>query len=251
MDKEIQNRAKFDKIRYANCWEDADILLEALNISESTNCLSIGSAGDNSFSILSRNPNMVVAVDLSNAQISLIELKKAAYQYFNYDDLLSFLGFNQCDNRIQKYNNLKKHLSENCISFWNNNIKSIENGVIHEGKFESYFKIFRKYIIPFIHSKGKIRNLLKKKSKESRIKFYNEKWDTISWNIMFKLFFSKTVMGYLGRDPEFFQYVKTSIADSILARAKYALSILDTNNNPYLNYILTGNFNKALPHFVR
>ena len=29
---EIQNRAAFDRVRYANCWEDADILCEALAV---------------------------------------------------------------------------------------------------------------------------------------------------------------------------------------------------------------------------
>ena len=46
----IQNRAAFDLVRYANCWEDADILLEALAVKQGDRCLSIASAGDNSSS---------------------------------------------------------------------------------------------------------------------------------------------------------------------------------------------------------
>ncbi|MGV2481690.1 UNVERIFIED_CONTAM: DUF3419 family protein, partial [Salmonella enterica subsp. enterica serovar Weltevreden] len=40
----------FNLIRYANCWEDADILSEALDIPTGKRILSIASAGDNSFS---------------------------------------------------------------------------------------------------------------------------------------------------------------------------------------------------------
>ena len=32
MGKEIQERAKFNKIRYANCWEDPELLIEAFDI---------------------------------------------------------------------------------------------------------------------------------------------------------------------------------------------------------------------------
>jgi hypothetical protein len=32
MNDRIEDRARFDLVRYANCWEDADILLQALEI---------------------------------------------------------------------------------------------------------------------------------------------------------------------------------------------------------------------------
>jgi S-adenosylmethionine-diacylglycerol 3-amino-3-carboxypropyl transferase len=36
-----------------------------------------------------------------------------------------------------------------------------------------------------------------------------------------------------------------------LNRAQYALTQLPTHNNPYLEYILTGNFNQNLPRYLR
>ena len=53
MSTEAAARSDFSFIRYAQCWEDADILLEALDIGEGDVCLSIASAGDNSLSLLS------------------------------------------------------------------------------------------------------------------------------------------------------------------------------------------------------
>jgi S-adenosylmethionine-diacylglycerol 3-amino-3-carboxypropyl transferase len=58
-------------------------------------------------------------------------------------------------------------------------------------------------------------------------------------------------MGYFGRDPEFFQYVEGDVANRILKRAEYALTVLSTHNNPYLEYILTGNFRNSLPFYLR
>jgi S-adenosylmethionine-diacylglycerol 3-amino-3-carboxypropyl transferase len=70
---EIAGKASFEKIRYAQCWEDADILLEGLDIQEGDVCLGIGSAGDNCLSMLTRNPAKVIAVDMNPAQLACIE----------------------------------------------------------------------------------------------------------------------------------------------------------------------------------
>ena len=43
----IEDRAAFDFVRYANCWEDADVLCEALRARPGIRALSIASAGDN------------------------------------------------------------------------------------------------------------------------------------------------------------------------------------------------------------
>ncbi len=68
---------------------------------------------------------------------------------------------------------------------------------------------------------------------------------------MFRLFFSRFMMGRLGRDPEFFRYVEGSVAQRILQRTEHALTAIPTHHNPYLNFILRGNFGQALPHYLR
>ena len=68
---------------------------------------------------------------------------------------------------------------------------------------------------------------------------------------MFGLFFSRFVMGRLGRDPEFFRYVDGSVSARLLSRARHALSELDPGENPYLQWILFGEHRTALPHWLR
>ncbi len=68
---DIRERAKFDFIRYANCWEDADILRDALCVRPGDSCLSIASSGDNSLSLLADAPRLVVAFDLNPAAARL------------------------------------------------------------------------------------------------------------------------------------------------------------------------------------
>ena len=63
----VEDRAKFDFVRYANCWEDPLLLLGAMP--PRARCLSIASAGDNSFSLLCGGAASVTAFDLNRAQL--------------------------------------------------------------------------------------------------------------------------------------------------------------------------------------
>ena len=56
MGSEAAERADFSAIRYAQCWEDADILLSALDVQPGETVVSIASAGDNTLSILTKDP---------------------------------------------------------------------------------------------------------------------------------------------------------------------------------------------------
>ena len=89
---EVAQRADFSRIRYAQCWEDADILLEALNIQPGFTCLSIASAGDNALAMLSKGPRKVVAIDINPAQLAALELRVAAFRELRHPELLALIG---------------------------------------------------------------------------------------------------------------------------------------------------------------
>ncbi len=251
MKMKIEERASFDIIRYANCWEDADVLLQGLEIKEGGAYLSIASAGDNSLSMLSKKPALVLAVDISGAQLACVELRKAAFLNLPYEQVLKFLGARHSPDRIATYRKIRDHLSMDSRQFWDSNQNFIEMGAIHTGKFEGYFRLFRKWVLPLIHDRSLIDELMKNKSDTDRAVFYREKWNTRRWRMLFRIFFSRTVMGHLGRDPEFFKYVEGNVAARIMLRAEYALTALPVDENPYLEYILTGNFGKSLPYYLR
>lgn len=245
------NHTKHDYLRYANCWEDADVLLEALNINESDEVLSIGSAGDNTFSILSQNPKRVVAVDLNLPQLHLIELKKSAFQVFEYDSFLEFLGFTPCNNRLDLFNQVRKYLSEEALQFWDSNHEIIENGVIYSGKFERYFHTFRTKVLPYIHPEKRVQELFREKSELEQTIFFDKKWNSIRWRLLFKIFFSKFVMGRLGRDPAFLKQVELNVSEFILSQSKKCIRDKKVQENYFLDFILRGKFNIGLPHYAR
>lgn len=259
MAKHIKDRADFGRVRYANCWEDADVLCAALQPAEGKRFLSIASAGDNSFSLLAHGA-YVVAADLSLAQLACVELRRESFRNLEYEQMLAFLGVIESADRAGTYDKLKSMLSEDARGFWDKQTEAIAGGFMHAGKFEDYFKMFRTRVIPLVHSQKRIHQLLDEKTLEQQNEFYMQSWNSIRWRMLFRVFFSRFVMGRLGRDPEFFRYVEGSVAKRILSRTKHALTEIATSSNPYLRYILTGNYLAgsddlndvvALPHYLR
>ena len=248
--------ADFSFIRYAQVWEDADVLVQALDIQPNDVCFSIASAGDNTLAILSQGPEKVVAVDLNPAQLACLELRVAAYRLLSYDQLLALIGTqntgsDQANLRTELYQRCRPELTPVAASFWDSHPEAIRSGIGHSGKFERYFRMFRRFVLPLVHNHGRIDRLLSGGSKKEREKFYSASWNTWRWRLLFHLFFSRQVMGLLGRDPSFFRYVEGSVAKRILARTKHALTELDPSENPYLQWILKETHTTALPFALR
>jgi len=251
MSSEAAQRVDFSRIRYAQCWEDADILVEALEPGPGKRCLSIASAGDNTLALLARSPEYVLAIDINAAQLACLELRVAAFRELQHREVLAVIGSVPFEDRMRLYRQCRGRLSAGVRYFWDDRTKLIQAGIGGAGKFESYFCTFRKRVLPLIHSRRRIAELLLLKTREQRNDFYEQAWNTRRWRALFHAFFSRRVMGALGRDPEFFRYVSGNISERILARTRYALTELDPAANPYLQWILTGQHNGILPFTLR
>ena len=227
------------------------MLLEALDLQPGDVCLSIVSGGDNTLSLLSRAPARVVAVDLSLVQIACLELKVEPFRSLEHDALLELVGAAPSTRRLDLYRRIRGNLSSPARAFWDGRARDIERGIGYCGKFERYFTLFRERILPLIHPRERIEALFVPRTPEGRRRFYREEWDNRRWRLLFRLFFSRAVMGALGRDPSFFRYVEGGVANPILARTERALTDLDPSLNPYLQWIALGQFAGALPHWLR
>lgn len=246
----VEKRTSFDFIRYANCWEDADILCEALDVGEGDRVLSVASAGDNALALLATGAE-VVAADLNPAQIACTDLRRVAFDQLPYEQLLEFFDIASSTERLPTYRRLRSELTPLARDYWDNHTGAIRGGIIHAGKFERYFHIFRSYVLPLMHSRRTVVKLLEPKSRGKREAFYENTWNNWRWQLLFRIFFSRFVMGKLGRDPEFFRYVEGPVSSEILRRTRHALVEIPTHDNPYLEYILTGNFERTLPRYLR
>jgi S-adenosylmethionine-diacylglycerol 3-amino-3-carboxypropyl transferase len=248
---ELAGGADVSILRYAQCWEDADVLLAGLDVQPGDTCLSIASAGDNALALLTRDPARVIALDVSPAQLACLELRVAAYRTLEHAELLELVGSVPSSRRHDHYRRCRALLSPEARAFWDTHPRAIAAGIGGAGRFERYLALFRERVLPLAHPRSCVEQLLAGGSRTQREAFYAGEWNTWRWRLLFHLFFSRLVMGRIGRDPRFFRYVEGSVADHVLERTRHALTALDPAANPYLQWILTGEHRTALPYALR
>lgn len=238
-------------LRYAQCWEDADVLVEGLDVRPGDTCLSIASAGENSLSLLARGAGRVVAVDLNPAQLAAVDLRVAGFRALEHGEVLELIGSRPSTRRDALYARCRPAMTRASRAWWDARPDAVRAGVGGAGKFERYFALFRTWVLPLVHGRGTVEALLTPRGRAGRERFYAERWDTWRWRLLFRAFFSEFLLGRLGRDPSFFRYVEGSVADHLRGRVRHALVELEPYANPYMTWILTGTHRDALPHALR
>ncbi len=256
---EIAGKARFDYLRYAQLWEDADVLtaafatgsdeLAAKQTNRPRNTLvSICSAGDNALALLTLDPQRVVAIDLSKVQIAALQLRMGAYRNLAHHEFLQLMGSQPSDQRDALLQRALQDCDTETSAFWNSNKDLvIQHGAAGAGKFEKYFRVFRRYMLPLAHNKKTINELFVSRSAVAREKFITQRFITWRWRLLLKLFFSNTMMGALGRDKAFFDHVEGSLSDHVASRVHHAAVTCDPVDNPYLQWIFLGRHTTALP----
>jgi S-adenosylmethionine-diacylglycerol 3-amino-3-carboxypropyl transferase len=193
----------------------------------------------------------VLAVDLSPAQIACLELKAAGFRVLSHAALLELVGISPSARRSDLYSQVRKALAPATRQYWDTNARLIESGLASAGRFERYLALFRRWVLPLIHSRARVARLFVPRSEAERRVFFAREWNNWRWRALPRVFFSRFVMGRLGRDPAFFDYVEGDVAAPLLRRAEHGMTDLDPARNPYLQWIASGRFDTALPHAWR
>jgi len=244
---EIAGRTKFERIRYAQCWEDADVLLEGMDVQPEDTLLSIASAGDNTLALVGSGARRVIAVDLNPAQIACLELRVAAYRRLDHGQFLCLMGQERCSDRDALYRACRADLSAASRSFWDANPGLVRKGIARAGKFERYLGMFRRIVLPLVQRPGTVRRLFEMDSEEKRRELYETTWNNRRWRFLCRMFFGRASLGRFGRDPSFMRYADESVWDSLERRIPHALVTNSPRENPYLQWILKGRFESSLP----
>lgn len=247
-ESEIAGKAAFDQIRYAQLWEDADVLVGGLATKPGATLVSICSAGDNALAMLTLDPAKVVVVDLSPAQIACLKARIAAYRVLSHGELLRLLGARPGADRGWLLERVAAELEPAEQAFWRERREAvIAHGLGGVGKFESYFRIFRRYLLPLAHSRNTVEAIFVHRGRPEREAFLRQRWNNRRWRLLLEAFFSRKAMGWLGRDAAFFDHVEGSVAAHVARRIEHAAIDLDPADNPYLAWIMTGTCREALP----
>lgn len=239
-------------LRYAQVWEDADVLLEALDIGPDDVCLSIASGGDNTLAMLAKNPARVIAIDRNPAQLFCLEIKATAFGCLDHASLLELMGSRASTNRAALYERCRPMLSEAARSFWDARQSIIvKHGIGGAGRFERFARIFRRWALPLVLSRNSVEEVCAKKTVAERERFFDDHWRRPGLRLLVRGFFSKPVISLLGGRVVVFDHVEGRISDHVVDKVRHGFRTLAPSDNPYLHWILCGFHGEALPVALR
>lgn len=244
----ITDRADFDRIRYAQAWEDADVLTGAMGDVAGGDLVSVCASGDNALALLLCDPARVHAVDISPAQIECLNLRLGAYAHLTHAEFLELMGARPSTQRADLLQKALSKSGADTRQFWDAlTAEVVAHGAGGVGKFEGYFRLFSRRLLPLVHSRKTINAIFEPRDPAARQQFFDTRFNTWRWRMLVRLFFSRRVMGWLGRDKAFFDHVNGSAADHVFSRLRHAGVDTDPAQNPYLHWIMKRTHGTALP----
>lgn len=250
----IHHRSVFERILFAQCWEDAEMDRQALRLEPGSVALVVTSGGCTALNLALERPDRIIAVDLNSAQTSLLELKVAGARALDHGEYLELLGVRPSQQRRELYRACRSHLPSGSVQFWDANEKLIEGNLLRSGRYEQYLGACRKLLL-LIQGRRRIQQLFELESAEDRRRFYRDEWDGTRWRLFFRAFFSRPVLGRFGLDPAFFTYVDgvTSFGEHFRRLAEHVIVDLPARDNYFLAQICLGGYlnERSVPPYLQ
>jgi len=249
----ILERPVFERLLFAQCWEDPRMDAESLCLQPGKTALVVTSGGCTALSLALLQPGRILAVDLNAAQSHLLRLKIAGVKRLSHPEYLELLGVRASHRRARLYAECRTALPRPAMIFWDAHQPLVEAGLLRAGRYERYLAVFRRLLI-LIEGRRKIEQLFAPRSLEDRRRFYEERWNTCLWRLCFRLFFSRAVLGAAGLDRAFFTYVDgiEDFGAHFLRLTRHALVDLSPQENYFAAQICLGHYlnEKNMPPYL-
>ncbi len=239
-----------EELRYSFVWEDINCLLGAMQKFEMSpkRILSIGSSGDNAIGMLAVDPEEIVVIDLSPAQLALVELKKAGLTELKFEEFLLFFMGSPGADADHLYRKCRGKISASNRDYWDQNREMLWGGIHLQGRLDQYFQKFRRQVLPLIWSADDFRALIVAPNLKEQATIWARGNQEILKSVVAQ-FFSRAALSREGRHESQFAYVEQSdIGPKFLERFMELISTQLIGENPYLTYFLTGKPGPPLSH---
>jgi S-adenosylmethionine-diacylglycerol 3-amino-3-carboxypropyl transferase len=249
----ILKRPVFERLIFAQCWEDPRMDAESLCLQPGKTALVVTSGGCTALSLALLRPDRIFAVDLNAAQSNVLRLKIAGVKRLDHAEYLELLGVRPSKRRNRLYTRCRPYLPPAAAEYWDAHMPLIEAGILRAGRYERYLAAFRRLLL-LIEGRRKIAQLFTPRSLADRRRFYEEQWNTRLWRLCFRLFFSRPVLGAMGLDRSFFTYVDgiEHFGAHFLRLTRHALVDLSPQENYFAAQICLGRYldEKTMPPYL-
>ncbi len=239
----LEERLDTEVLRYSRVWEDEALLLAALEPRPTDDALSIASAGENSFALLSSGVNSVTAVDLSPAQLALVDLHRACVDRLSLEDHCVLVGLAEestNSSRSTLFSRVADALEPESLQWLEGNEALIASGLATSGRLDSYIATFHDEIAPDLIDGNLVKSLLRAGDPEESAEAAQRLFAQASYRSAFIEYFGRESMARNGRDPEQFRHVDGDIGVAFLERLEQHLRRVPPSGNPYFWRYQTG-----------
>src|SRR5579885_1118549 len=149
--------------------------------------LVIASGGCTAFSLLATTDAEVNAIDVNQAQITLVHLKLQIFQSLGFDE-----GRLACEaDARQRYRCVRDELTEEARMFFNAYEENLKFGLNNCGSTDKFLSILGSAFRAAVHSKAFTEDFLSLNDVERQRKVYIEKWNNRRWKISTSVAFNK------------------------------------------------------------
>jgi S-adenosylmethionine-diacylglycerol 3-amino-3-carboxypropyl transferase len=253
MNVESQDQVVLSDLLFGMSWEDPASDRRALAIQSGETLMTITSGACNTLTLLLEDPGKIYAIDINPSQSYLLELKRAAVRHLNYDELRAFLGLDHSDERLQVFERLRGDLSEAARRYWTGKAEAMRNGVVNAGKYESYVRLISRFV-SLMQGKKRVDGLYRCETVEQQQDYFDRKWNTVRWRMLFKLLINKHVLAKRGLTADYFKFDdgSSSFAESFLRRARRAICEMPIDSNYFLAQYLLARYwsEEAVPAYL-
>lgn len=241
----------YERLSYSFGNEDWSTEQKALRIAPQDAVVCVTASGDRPLNLLTSNCKELVSIDANPIQNCLLNLKKTALAEFDYEDYLAFIGIHEHPNRELLFQKIVDKLDLSTKTYWTEQIKMIQKGVIYQGAIERLLFWASRAIQTLRGSKSD--ELLAFDDIEQQRAFVNTEWESPYWKKAFELslnpFFSRVFV----KDPGLYLTVDSSISPGLYIhqRLNSYLNHHLAKKSPLLSLLLTGKVVKeALPPYL-
>jgi S-adenosylmethionine-diacylglycerol 3-amino-3-carboxypropyl transferase len=180
-------------------------------------------------------------------------LKCAAVRHLDYNELRAFLGLAPSDQRLRVFERLRGDLTGAAQRYWTGNAEALRTGVVSAGKYESFIRLFSR-VLGVLQGKKRIAGLFRCQTLERQQVYFEKKWNTLQWRLLFKLFANKWVLARRGLTADYFKFDdgSSSFSESFLRRARRAICEIPVESNYFLAQYLLAQYRseEAVPAYL-
>lgn len=209
-------------LNYASVNEDWRTESAALQVTAEDRVLCVTGGGDRPLDLLVIAPARIVAIDFVPAQNHLLRLKIAALAALDYDDYAAFLGLTsgspQWRTRIFEE---RLTMPTPTKAFWERQMSALRRGVLYQGRWERHYR--RVAAFARLIRRKDLDTLFGFEDLADQRHFIDERWDTATWRLAYRLVCSPITARLLMGDPAFYAHIQVDPADYLYQRIRSGL----------------------------